>query len=178
MDLRRRGLTLAAALVLILACAALGGVVVVGGAWASSPPTVEPMRTHPTPTPSGTAKPTPTPRPTPTPTPRPTPTPTPRPTPTPTPVATPEPTPAPIAPTAAPIAADAGPAGTLPVAGPPPGDGSAQAVAIGPEAKAANAADAGPPSETQSLLLLVSLVALGIPALFVMTLLATVLTRR
>jgi hypothetical protein len=65
----------------------------------------------------------------------------------------------------------------LPLAG-PPADGSAQAVAIAPIPQAANAADAGAPSDTQSMLLLVTVVALGIPALLVMTLLATVLTRR
>jgi hypothetical protein len=75
------------------------------------------------------------------------------------------------------VATDAG-APALAVAGPPPADGSAQAVAIAPTPQAPNAADAGPPSETQSLLLLVTVVALGIPALLVMTLLATVLTRR
>jgi hypothetical protein len=51
-------------------------------------------------------------------------------------------------------------------------------VAIAPTPQAANAADTGPTSETQSLLLLVSVVALGVPTLLVMTLLATVLTRR
>jgi hypothetical protein len=66
----------------------------------------------------------------------------------------------------------------LPIAGPPTGDGSAQAVAIAPTPQAANAADTGPRSETQSLLLVVTLLGLGVPTLLVMTLLATVLTRR
>ena len=43
---------------------------------------------------------------------------------------------------------------------------------------AANEPGSGAPSETQSLLLLVTVVGLGIPALIVMTLVATVLTRR
>jgi hypothetical protein len=51
-------------------------------------------------------------------------------------------------------------------------------VAIAPTPRAANAADAGAPTETQNLILLITVVALGIPALLVMTLLATVLTRR
>ena len=67
---------------------------------------------------------------------------------------------------------------TLPVTGPPPAEGSAQAVAIAPTLKPATAADTGTPSDTQSLFLLVTVILLGIPALLVMTLLATVLTRR
>jgi hypothetical protein len=72
-------------------------------------------------------------------------------------------------------------AGTLPVTGPPPTAGSAQAVAIAPSAPAANAASAADPqgpSQTQSLFFLVTVVLLGLPALLLMTLLATVLTRR
>jgi hypothetical protein len=49
---------------------------------------------------------------------------------------------------------------------------------MAPTAQAANAADTGGTSETQSLFLLVTIVLLGIPAVLVMTLLATVLTRR
>ena len=51
-------------------------------------------------------------------------------------------------------------------------------MAIAPTPQGLNAADTGAPSDTQGLLLLVSAVALGIPTLIVMTLLATVLTRR
>ena len=51
-------------------------------------------------------------------------------------------------------------------------------MAIAPSTQGANAADAASPSETQSLFFLVTVVLLGIPALLVMTLLATVLTRR
>jgi hypothetical protein len=51
-------------------------------------------------------------------------------------------------------------------------------VAIAPTLKPADAVDPGAPSDTQSLFLLVTVVLLGIPALLVMTLLATVLTRR
>ena len=75
-------------------------------------------------------------------------------------------------------AADATAAGRLPLAGAPPAEGSAQAVAIAPVAQAANAADTGSPSNTQSLFWLMTAVLLGIPVLLVMTLLATVLTRR
>jgi hypothetical protein len=57
-------------------------------------------------------------------------------------------------------------------------EGSAQAVAIAPTLKPAVAVDTGAPSDTQSLFLLVTVVLLGIPALLIMTLLATVLTRR
>ena len=167
MDVRRRGFTLAAALLLFAACWALGGMVLVGQARASSATIAAPMRIRPTTTPSATPTPRPTPTPVPTPTPTPTPVPTPPPTPEPT--STPAPTPAPTAPPIA--AAVAGTAGALPA-------GSAQAVAIASTPQLANAADAGAPSETQTLLLLVTVVALGIPALLVMTLLATVLTRR
>jgi len=51
-------------------------------------------------------------------------------------------------------------------------------VAIAPTLKPAEAVDTGAPSDTQSLFLLVTAALLGIPALLVMTLLATVLTRR
>jgi len=75
-------------------------------------------------------------------------------------------------------AADPTGAGRLPLAGAPQAEGSAQAVAIAPVAQAANAADTGSPSNTQSLFWLMTAVLLGIPVLLVMTLLATVLTRR
>jgi hypothetical protein len=51
-------------------------------------------------------------------------------------------------------------------------------VALAPTAQAASAADTGSPSDTQSLFLLMTITLLGIPVLLVMTLLATVLTRR
>jgi hypothetical protein len=54
---------------------------------------------------------------------------------------------------------------------------SAQAVAIGPS-EAAAAADAGATVDTQNLFWLVTAALLAIPLLIVMTLLATVLTRR
>ncbi|HKV30739.1 MAG TPA: hypothetical protein VJT14_06965 [Candidatus Dormibacteraeota bacterium] len=60
----------------------------------------------------------------------------------------------------------------------PPEEGSAEAVAIAPTLKPADVADTRAPSDTQSLFLLVTIFLLGIPALLVMTLLATVLTRR
>jgi len=83
------------------------------------------------------------------------------------------------APTSQPVAAaDATGAGRLPLAGAPQAEGSAQAVAIAPVVQAANAADTGSPSGTQSLFWLMTAVLLGIPALLIMTLLATVLTRR
>jgi hypothetical protein len=66
----------------------------------------------------------------------------------------------------------------LPVTGPPRAEGSAQAVAVAPTLKPANAADTGGPADGQNLFLLVTVVLLGVPALLVMTLLATVLTRR
>jgi len=66
----------------------------------------------------------------------------------------------------------------LPVTGPLPTEGSAQAIAITPTLKPANAADTGGPADPQNLFLLVTVVLLGVPALLVMTLLATVLTRR
>jgi hypothetical protein len=51
-------------------------------------------------------------------------------------------------------------------------------VAIAPTLKPADAVDTSAPSDTQSLFLLVTIVLLGIPGLLLMTLLATVLTRR
>jgi hypothetical protein len=77
-------------------------------------------------------------------------------------------------------AADPAGATRLPVTGPPPAEGSAQAVAlaVAPTVQAANAADTGAPSDTQSVFVLITVVLLGIPVLLVMTLLATVLTRR
>ena len=75
-------------------------------------------------------------------------------------------------------AADSTTSSRLPIAGAPPVEGSAQAVALAPTVLGANAADTGSGSDTQSLFLLITIVLLGIPALLVMTLLATVLTRR
>jgi hypothetical protein len=49
---------------------------------------------------------------------------------------------------------------------------------VAPTLQAANAADRGGTSDTQSLFLLITVVLLGVPALVVMALLATVLTRR
>ena len=74
--------------------------------------------------------------------------------------------------------ADVPGAGRLPLAAAPPVEGSAQAVALAPTVQGANAADPGSPSDPQSLFLLMTVVLLGIPALLLMTLLATVLTRR
>jgi hypothetical protein len=51
-------------------------------------------------------------------------------------------------------------------------------VAIAPTPQAANAADTGAPADTQNLFLLVTVAVLALPLLLVMTLLATVLTRR
>jgi hypothetical protein len=52
-------------------------------------------------------------------------------------------------------------------------------VAIAPTPQTANAADSGgPPETTPSLFVVATLLLLGVPALVVMTLLATVLTRR
>jgi len=51
-------------------------------------------------------------------------------------------------------------------------------VALAPTAQAASAADTGSPSDRQSLFLLMTVVLVGVPALLLMTLLATVLTRR
>jgi len=171
MDLRQRGLTLAAALLLMAACGSLGDMA--SGSWFVP---VHAARPHPSPSPSPTPKPTP----------KPTPAPTPPPTPPPTLPPTPQPTPAPTAiapPTSAPTsqavaAADSTTGSRLPLAGPPPVEGSAQAVALAPTVLGANAANTGSGSDTQSLFLLITIVLLGIPALLVMTLLATVLTRR
>jgi hypothetical protein len=173
MDLRQRGVTLVAAGIVVAASLAFAGVVVSGQAWASGPATAAPLRGSPSPTPSGTPRPTATPRPTPTPTPRPTAAPTP--TPAPTPVRTQTPTPPPTSP----LMAAADPAtGGLSLTGPPLGDNSGQKVALAPTLKPADAADTGAPSETPSLFVIAALVLLGVPALVVMTLLATVLTRR
>ena len=49
---------------------------------------------------------------------------------------------------------------------------------MAPTVQGANAADTGGTPESESPLLLITLVLLGVPALLVMTLLATVLTRR
>jgi hypothetical protein len=67
--------------------------------------------------------------------------------------------------------------GGLPLTGQPPANSAAKAVAIAPTPQTANAADAGGP-ETPSLFVVATLLLLGVPALVVMTLLATVLTRR
>src|SRR5436309_14372625 len=93
MHLRYRAPALAAALLLVGACAWLGGMTSNAGVWASSQPDSVAVRHHPSPTPTATPPP-PTPTPTPPPTPRPTPAPTPPPTPPPTPAPTPSPTPA------------------------------------------------------------------------------------
>jgi hypothetical protein len=65
----------------------------------------------------------------------------------------------------------------LPSSAPAEAEGSAQAVAIAP-AEAAAAADATATVDTQNLFWLVTAALLAIPLLIVMTLLATVLTRR
>lgn len=176
MDLGRRGLALAAAMLLVGTCGYLGSAGDVRGALISP---VEAARPHPTPTPTPTPKPTPTPVPTPVATPGPTPPPTPQPTPPPTPPPTPVPTP-----DATPVpgtSAEPAPPGPLPLTGPPSVDASAQAVAMAPTPQVANAATATDPpggSDTQSLFFLITVVLLGLPALLLMTLLATVLTRR
>jgi len=87
---------------------------------------------------------------------------------------------APAGATQAPVGqpASAGDIGTLPFAGEPFPGGSAQAVAIAPEPQAASAADPGTPSDTQNFFLLLVLAVMALPLLLVMTLLATVLTRR
>lgn len=174
MALRQRDVMLAAALLMVAVCGAIGSLVVTDQARASSPATDAPLvglRPTPTPSPTTTPHPTPTPRPTPTPTATPTPPPAPTPTPTPTPVPTDAPAPPPPS---QPVAVDPG---TVRVPG-SPAEGSAQAVAIAPTLKPANAADTGGPSEPQTLFILVTVVLLGVPTLVVMTLLATVLTRR
>jgi hypothetical protein len=111
----------------------------------------------------------------------------PTPNPTPPPTATPAPTasatlaavPATTAPRG-PVApaAGAGDIGTLPFAGEAFPDGSAQAIAIAPTPQQAMAADPGTASDTQSFFLLLVLAIMALPLLLVMTLLATVLTRR
>jgi len=174
MDLRQRGLALGGALLLAVPCATLGGVVLAGHAWASSSATAV-KRPHPSPTPSPSPTTTPRPTPTPTPTPRPTPTPTPPPTPT----ATPRPTPTPAtSPTRAPTATpSAAPIPSL-IAGAPPAEGSAQAVEIAPTPQAPSAVDVATPADTPDLFLMLTVAMLALPLLLVMTLLATVLTRR
>ena len=68
---------------------------------------------------------------------------------------------------------------SLPYAGPPTQDGSAQAVAIAPTARAQTAAADDPvPSDSQNLFWLMMLAVMAVPALIVMTLVATVLIRR
>jgi hypothetical protein len=51
-------------------------------------------------------------------------------------------------------------------------------VAIAPTLKPANAADTEGPAQAPNLFVIATLLLLGVPALVVMTLLATVLTRR
>ena len=82
--------------------------------------------------------------------------------------------------TRAPVAQAAGASdiGTLPFAGEALPDGSAQAIAIDPTPQQATAADPGTASDTQNLFLLLVLAVMALPLLLVMTLLATVLTRR
>lgn len=68
---------------------------------------------------------------------------------------------------------------TLPYAGPPTQDGSAQAVAIAPSARAqAVAADAAVPSDSENLFWFMMLAVMAIPAFLLMALVATVLIRR
>src|SRR5256714_38559 len=133
---------------------------------------------NPLPPPPPNPPPPPTPRPTPPPTPAPSPEPTPNPTPPPT--STPPPTVPGGAATRAPVAQAAGASdiGTLPFAGEALPDGSAQAIAIDPTPQQATAADPGTASDTQNFFLLLVLAAMALPLLLVMTLLATVLTRR
>jgi len=183
MHLRQRARALAAALLVVGACAWITGVIGAGGAWAATTSDVAVAKRPP-------------PKPSPTPTPTPAPTPTRPPPPTATPIATPPPTAAPPPPpvsasTAAPAAANkaatvapvAQPAGadnigTLPFAGDPFTEGSAQAIAIAPTPQAAAAADPGTSSAPQDFFLLLVLAFMALPLLLVMTLLATVLTRR
>jgi len=161
MDRRWRGFMLVAALLLILACGAFGGVVTASGAWATSASPDNPARPHPSPTPTRTPTPTPTPSPRPTPKPSAPPTPAPSPTPMPTPSPSEAPT---NAPTLSPV---------------PQPNGSAQAVAIDPTPQTArNAVDSNTPGDTPNLFLLFTVVIMAIPILLTMTLLATVLTRR
>lgn len=72
------------------------------------------------------------------------------------------------------------PAGSsLPYTGPPIQDGSAQAIAIAPTARAQTAAADDPvPSDSQNLFWLMMLAVIAVPAFIVMTLVATVLIRR
>ena len=74
--------------------------------------------------------------------------------------------------------AGAGDIGRLPFAGYPFPDGSAQAIAIAPTPQQATAADPGTPSDSQNFFLILFLAVMALPLLLVMTLLATVLTRR
>ena len=169
MHLRHRARALAAAILLVGACGWLGGMTWNSGAWASSQTGSVAARPHPSPTPTATSPP---------PTPKPTPPPTPNPTPPPT--STPPPTVPGGAATRAPVAQAAGASdiGTLPFAGEALPDGSAQAIAIDPTPQQATAADPGTASDTQNLFLLLVLALMALPLLLVMTLLATVLTRR
>jgi hypothetical protein len=66
----------------------------------------------------------------------------------------------------------------LPFSGGPPAEGSAQAVAIAPTAEAFAATDTGAAFDSQNFFWLITAVVMAIPLLIVMTLLATVLTRR
>src|SRR5439155_15081624 len=189
MHLRHRARALGAAMLVVGACGWLSGMTWNSGAWASSQTGTVAARPHPSPTPTATSPP-PTPKPTPPPTPKPTPPPTPRPTPAPSPEPTPNPTPPPTstppptvpggAATRAPVAQAAGASdiGTLPFAGEALPDGSAQAIAIDPTPQQATAADPGTASDTQNFFLLLVLAVMALPLLLVMTLLATVLTRR
>ncbi|HET9848293.1 MAG TPA: hypothetical protein VFR68_07035 [Candidatus Dormibacteraeota bacterium] len=190
MGARRRWLVLAATLVAVAAGLSLDRIAASTPALAA---TQQPARHHPPPTPLPTATPAPTPRPTPQPTPPPTPAPTTPPTPPPTPTAAPSATDAPsAAPTVAPtvdiaaavdattpsVARDQN-GSSLPYAGPPTQNGSAQAVAIAPSARAqAVAADASVASDSQNLFWLMMLALMAIPAFLLMALVATVLVRR
>jgi len=168
MHLRNRARALAAALLVVGACGWVSGMTWNSGAWASSQTGSVAARPHPSPTPTATPPP-PTPKPTPPPTPKPTPPPAPPPTAVPGPTAT-----------RGPVAQAAGASdlGTLPFAGEALPDGSAQAIAIEPTPQQATAADRGTASDTQNIFLLLVLAVMALPLLLVMTLLATVLTRR
>jgi hypothetical protein len=160
--LRRRGVAITTALLLVGACGIVGGVLSAATVSASSGSTAGPARHHPspTPTPSPTQRPTPTPSPT---------EPPPAPTAAPVPTATPAPSSAP--------AAGAGDPSALPYSGAPLTGGSAQAVAIAPTPEDASAVSEAA-FDTQNLFWLITLAVMAIPLLIVMTLLATVLTRR
>jgi hypothetical protein len=93
-------------------------------------------------------------------------------------VPTQAPTPVPAATPVASAAPAAANAVILPFSGGPSADGSAQAVAIAPTAEAAAATDAGATLDSQNLFWLITAAFMAIPLLIVMTLLATVLTRR